>query len=169
MSARLWLAALGLCMSLSTGVMAEDERLDQEFFNRKIISSYNLKFSDATIEEWQKIEIAFKPDDGAVPELYFPVRYILRNAIPSTAHHGGFEVQSMQVTLGRHTSYFRLIYGVRLTLMPLEKPDQGSQKPLYGIASFVGKRSPDFLHSQEAKKAISMAIAECLSRLQPAN
>lgn len=165
-----WLVISGVCAFFSTNITAQGERLDLQQFNREIISSYNLKVSDqAKIDEWQAIEIKFKPAKGVSAELYYPARYIMRKAVPSSPHRGDFEVKTMHVMLGNHTSYFRLIYGVVVTLTPIDKPGQPPPKPLYGATSFVGKRSPDFLRSKEAKEAISAAILECISRLQPEN
>ena len=161
---------LSICVFPIVCIAANGERLDVELFSREIASTYRFSVpDDSKISEWQGVEFLFDLPKGKEAGLDFPARHLLLHAAPIPGNRGEFEVEMIQIGLGSHASWFRRVYGVRVTITPRRSPGIPPEIPLYGMASFVGKRSAEYLYSKEGKEAISDAIVKCFSRLQPEN
>ncbi len=146
----------------------EQVRLDTGLFAGRIVSNYALQVTDSSrIDEWQRLDVTVKPW-GEV-EVVFPALFILKHATVSQAQQGAIQIKAIVIGLGGHTSYFRPICGVRVTILPIDTPNQPPPKNLYATATFYGSYSKHFLTTEKARLAISSAIVECPANLRPEN
>lgn len=110
--------------------------------------------------EWQEISVKLQSSEGI--EIVFPAKKIVERLIaysPDTKTRTSvISFDQIEIGLFPSTSYFSLIYNVRVTLAKHAEKDS----KWFFIASFRGRREKDYLRSVEAKTQIANAIIECL-------
>lgn len=151
-----WLA----CAHPVRGLAGESEvRLHADHFRELEPMGWAAKTN--AIPEWQEIQLNFREKEPL--KLLFPAREIAtivtgrRSAESPRVILISFD--QIEVEISRSTSYFSLIYNVRVALRV-----RGEAEPKwYFIAGFRGKRRVGYLRSPEAQQQIAVAIVDCLT------
>ena len=154
-----WMAAF-----VPLAVVAQDSgiKLDAGFFQK--LEPMRMASNSRAFPEWQEITIGFRDHESV--KLLFPARTIVERltaGLPDArAHVLSISFDQIEIGLFRSTSYFSLIYNVRVTLT--KRAEENSQ--WFFISSFRGKGRAGFLKSIEAQQQICSAIINCLNKIE---
>jgi len=121
--------------------------------------------ADGRIPEWEPIEVKFA--HPAELKLLFPANLIARH-FPGRGHAQrpiAGEIAEIKVTLGRHSSYFKLVYGVRVEVRSTGSGESPYRGHWTAGSSFYGKRDKSYLLSEEFEKQVALALVDAVRKI----